>query len=253
MVDTAIVGQSGQLELAALGVNNSLFTFAFVVFNFLAVATTPLISSSIASNNKQQAGQVINQALFLAVGLGIMVTAGLIFNSAAALTLMGLDPADTELMGMATDYLNIRATAATASLLMTVCQGAFRGVQDTKTPLYITLATNVVHLGLSYYFIYGVEMGVSGAGLSTTIAEWMAVGAYLYVGRQRCQELDMWPLPALPGPLKAWDQYLPFVQAGGAILMRTTVLLGTKTLAAAVAARLGPASIGAHQASVFVF
>lgn len=39
---------------AALSINNSLFSFAFVAFNFLATATTPLIAASLAGGNKEQ-------------------------------------------------------------------------------------------------------------------------------------------------------------------------------------------------------
>ena len=63
----------------------------------------------------------------------------------------------------------------------------------------------------------------------------------------RRSQLGLDPLPSLGNPTEAWRHYKPFLQAGGAVLARTTVLLGTKTLAAAVATRLGPASIASHQ------
>ena len=72
-------------------------------------------------------------------------------------------------------------------------------------------------------------------------------GAYLYLIWTRRAELGLDPLPPRVHPAEAWQQYAPFLQAGGAVLMRTAVLLGTKTLGAAVATRLGPASIASHQ------
>ena len=72
-------------------------------------------------------------------------------------------------------------------------------------------------------------------------------GAYLYLVWTRRAELGLDPLPPRVHPAEAWQQYAPFLQAGGAVLMRTAVLLGTKTLGAAVATRLGPASIASHQ------
>jgi len=247
MVDTAIVGQLGQQELAALGVNNSLFGFAFVVFNFLSTATTPTVAAALSANQKEKAGETIMQALLLASVLGAAVTAGLMLNADAALQLMGLDPHDTQLLHLATEFLLIRATAAPAALLVTVCQGVFRGLQDMRTPLRLTLATNLLHLLLSLGLIFNAHMGLSGAALSTSIAEWMAAGAYLWLGWQRREELGLsGQLPAVD-PRTTWKSYLPFVQAGSAVLMRTTVLLGTKTLAAAVATKLGPASIASHQ------
>ena len=72
-------------------------------------------------------------------------------------------------------------------------------------------------------------------------------GAYLYLVWTQRAELGLDPLPPRVHPAEAWQQYAPFLQAGGAVLMRTAVLLGTKTLGAAVATRLGPASIASHQ------
>jgi len=40
LVDTAFVGQLGRVPLAALGINASVFSMTFVIFNFLAYGTT---------------------------------------------------------------------------------------------------------------------------------------------------------------------------------------------------------------------
>lgn len=54
--------QAGTDALAALGVNSALFTLAFVVFNFLATATTPMVAASLATGDKERAGKVTLQA-----------------------------------------------------------------------------------------------------------------------------------------------------------------------------------------------
>ena len=43
LVDTAFVGQLGDAQLGALGVNGSLFAMTFVIFNFIAYGTTPRV------------------------------------------------------------------------------------------------------------------------------------------------------------------------------------------------------------------
>lgn len=53
--------QTGADALAALGVNSALFTFSFVVFNFLATATTPMVATSLAMGDKEHAGKVTLQ------------------------------------------------------------------------------------------------------------------------------------------------------------------------------------------------
>ncbi|GAX78362.1 hypothetical protein CEUSTIGMA_g5804.t1 [Chlamydomonas eustigma] len=262
MVDTALVGQLGQSELAALGVNNSVFGMAFVVFNFLSTATTPMVAAALGADDKQKAGQTLSQALLLALVLGLTVSSTLYLNADHVLQLMGLDieaSANVELTTLARDFLMIRCTAAPAALLVTVSQGAFRSLQDMRTPLVISVATNVLHLFLSLILIFplpgipgvaeggSMGMGLSGAAVSTSVAEWLAAGTYLYLMWGKRADLGLDSAPQLLNPGEAARQYTPFLKAGGAVLLRTAVLLGTKTLSAAVATRLGPASIASHQ------
>jgi Na+-driven multidrug efflux pump len=55
-VDTAFVGQLGNNELAAFSVNSSIFTFAFLVFNFLSTATTPAVATALAMGDQKKVG-----------------------------------------------------------------------------------------------------------------------------------------------------------------------------------------------------
>jgi MATE family multidrug resistance protein len=94
---------------AALGVNTSLFTLSFVVFNFLATATTPAVASAVGCRNSKAAGEVVYQATTLAVLLGIAVAGGLYCNASWMLSVMGADPAQGQHMHeLAMEYLLIR-------------------------------------------------------------------------------------------------------------------------------------------------
>lgn len=132
-----------------------------------------------------------------------------------------------------------RALAAPAALLMTVGQGAFRGLQDMRTPLAITLAANGINLALDTLLIVVLGWGVKGAATATTTAEWVAALAYLYVLYGRRDALGgLSPRLVLGTSMQAAvAEMAPFLKAGGAMLMRTGLLLGTKTLASATAAR----------------
>lgn len=94
---------------AALGVNTSLFTLSFVVFNFLATATTPAVAAAVGARNSQAAGEVVYQATALALLLGAGVAAGLYGNASWMLSAMGADPSQGEHMhDLAMQYLMIR-------------------------------------------------------------------------------------------------------------------------------------------------
>lgn len=55
--------------------------------------------------------------------------------------------------------------------MIDLAQGAFRGLGDTRTPLYATLICTLVSLGLDVLLIFQLGYGVAGAAWATVIAE----------------------------------------------------------------------------------
>lgn len=52
-------------------------------------------------------------------------------------------------------------------------QGIFRGLGDTRTPLYATVACNLLNIILNPLLIFGCKMGVAGSALGTLMAQVM--------------------------------------------------------------------------------
>ncbi len=239
IVDTVFVGRLGVLPLAALGVNTSIFSMAFVLFNFLAYGTTPMVARAVGSGDRDAAGRVVQQALTLAILAG---TAAVVLLQAFAVPIVSAMGAHGELRDSALSYLRIRAFAGPAVLLVTAGHGAFRGYLDTRTPLIVTIGLNLVNLVLDPLFIFGFGWGLEGAALATLIAQW--VGALWFVElllRRRRESLGI--RLGLPG----MRELLPFLKVGGELLVRTFALIGTLTLATAVATRVGTGAVAAHQ------
>ena len=239
IVDTVFVGRLGVLPLAALGVNTSIFSMAFVVFNFLAYGTTPMVARAVGRDDRDAAGRVVVQALVVAVLAGV-VAVGLLQLFAVPITAaMG---AGGELQDASLSYLRIRAFAGPAVLLVTAGHGAFRGYFDTRTPLIVTLGLNLVNLVLDPLFIFGFGWGLEGAAIATLIAQW--VGALWFVDlllRRRREALGVkLRIPAM-------TDLLPFLRVGGELIVRTFALIGTLTLATAIATRVGMIAVAAHQ------
>ena len=239
MVDTVFVGRLGVVPLAALGVNTAIFTLAFVVFNFLAYGTTPMVARAVGRGDRAGAGNVVMQAFLLAVVVGCVATLTVELLAVPIVTLMGAGP---DLREPALSYLRIRALAGPAVLLVTAAHGAFRGYQDTRTPLFVTLGLNGVNLVLDPLFIFGFGWGLRGAALATLAAQWFGALWFVHlILRTRRRELGIQPrLPRLA-------EIRPFVRIGGELALRTLALIGTLTLATAVATRVGTVQVAAHQ------
>jgi Na+-driven multidrug efflux pump len=52
-------------------------------------------------------------------------------------------------------------------------QGVFRGLQDTRTPLYASLLANVINVSAAPVLIFGLHQGVAGAAWATVIGEFV--------------------------------------------------------------------------------
>ncbi len=238
LVDTAFVGRLGAAPLAALGVNTALFGMVFMVFNFLAYGTTPMVGRALGRGDRRAAETVVAHAFVLALGAGAAALVALQVLAVPLLQAMGTAP---ELMGDALTYLRIRAFAGPALLLITAGNGAYRGFLDTRSPLKFALLLNVVNLVLDPLFIFGFGWGLAGAAWATVIAQWVGAGAFvlgLVRGPQRV---------AVPRTLPTWRELAPFMRVGGDMLLRTSSLVGTLTLATAIAARVGVVEVAAHQ------
>ena len=239
LVDTAFVGQLGRVPLAALGVNASVFSLSFIVFNFLAYATTPRVAGAYARGDLDEAGRAVVQALTLAAGLGLVATAMLEAGAPLILRAMG---AGGELMTPALRYLRIRALAGPAVLIVLAGHGAFRGYQDTRTPLYVSLGLNAVNFALDPLLIFGFGWGLTGAAIATALAQWTGALGFLWLLLVRHRQAMGVPLE--PPRLRA---LLPFLRVGWRLATRTLALTGTMALATAVAARVGVVDVAAHQ------
>ena len=238
LVDTAFVGRLGTTPLAALGINAALFNMAFFVFTFLAYGATPLISHALARGDSEAAGRTAAQALLLALTLGIGVSAVLLTFAQPLLGLMG---ADATLLAPASDYLYIRALAGPAVLLIVAANGIFRGLQDTRTPLLITLSVSAANLVLDPLFIFGFGWGIKGAALATLIAQYLGAAWFIL--------LLLRPNSALPLRTNnlTLAAFAPFLKIGWELILRSLSLVGTFTLATAIVTRLGVLEIATHQ------
>jgi len=239
LVDTAFVGRLGTGALAALGVNAGIFGLAFVVFNFLANGTTPIVARSVGEGRREHAGRVVVAGLGIAGALGAAATALLLLLAAPIAGWMG---ADAGLLDETLAYLVARAWAAPAVLIITTANGAYRGFHDTRTPLWVALGLNLVNLILDPLFLFVLDWGVAGAAWATVLAQWVGALAFLILlyGRDRSRFHIPWALPALP-------QVGLLLRVGSVLSVRTLALVFTLTTATAVATRMGKEVVAAHQ------
>lgn len=244
IADTAFVARLGSTELAALGVATTILTAAFFLFNFLASVLTPLVARALGARDEIQARVWVGDALLLALVLGVVSTVVLLVAAPALVGLMG---AGETVADPAVVYLRIRASSTTAVLVVAIGNGAFRGHKDTVTPLKVVAVINGVNLVLDPLMIFTLGWGLAGAAVATVIAQ--GLGALWFI-----RLMVVRAMVARPRNLAESLPSLFAIGRNGVLLtLRTGFLLGTFTVAAATATRIGPEEIAAHQVVAQIF
>jgi len=240
LVDTAIVGHLGTTQLAALAIAATVLSTAFTIFNFLTYGTTAQVARLHGAGRDAEAAALGSQALWLGIGIGVLLLAGIVALAPGAVTLMG---GKGEVADGATLYLRIAALGAPFFMLATAGQGFLRGIGDLRTPLVILVIAHGVNVVLELLFVYGFDWGLAGSAWGTVIAQVGMGLAFVQVQRRAGFE------PPLLEKMK------PLMRIGTEIAVRTTALLGSFLVASAVLARVGAASLAAHQIAfqLFVF
>ena len=234
LVDTAIVGHLGRSQLAALGIAAVVLSTLFAIFNFLQYGTTAQVGRASGAGEERAARQLGGQALWLCLGVGIVLTILLVALAPEVVELMGGDGRTAD---YAVTYLRIVSLGLPFAFIALGSQGYLRGLADLRTPLVILIAGNVANALLEVLFVYGFDWGIEGSAWGTVLAQ-AGMGAAFVVVLVRSAGGDLRPQLRLMRRL---------VSVGRYIFIRTAALMAAFTLAGAIVTRFGDASIAAHQ------
>jgi putative MATE family efflux protein len=252
MVDSAVVGHLGTAQLAGLGVAAALLTTAVNIFVFLAYATTAAVARRVGAGDLAAALRQGIDGIWLALLLGIAVIAAVLPAAPALVDFFG---ASRTAAPYAISYLRISSLGIPAMLIVLAATGVLRGLQDTRTPLYVAVGGFTANAGLNAALVYGAGLGIAGSAWGTVIAQNSMAAVYLTVvvrGIRRQTRNS--------GRSDGWAVLRPdaagiraSARAGVPLLVRTLSLRAVLMIATAVAARLGDTEIAAHQITLTVW
>ncbi|MFJ8663277.1 MATE family efflux transporter [Streptomyces sp. NPDC093795] len=237
MVDSAVVGHLGTPQLAGLAIAAALLTTAVSVFVFLAYATTAAVARRVGAGDLQAAIRQGMDGIWLALLLGAAVVA---LTLPTAPWLVDVFGASDTAAPYAVTYLRISSLGIPAMLVVLAATGVLRGLQDTRTPLYVAIGGFTANAALNVGLVYGADLGIAGSAWGTVIAQCGMAAAYLVVVVRGARRHGASLRPDAAGIRAS-------AQAGVPLLVRTLSLRAVLLIATAVAARLGDAEVAAHQ------
>jgi putative MATE family efflux protein len=230
LADTAIVGHLGTPQLAALALAATALGAVTTVFNFLVYGTTATVARAHGGGEEARAHELGGQAVWLGLAIGCVLVIATLALAGPAIALLARPG---HVADLAARYLRISAAGLPAILLATAGQGYLRGISRLRRPLEIVIAANVANLILEVVLVYGLHLGLDGSALGTVAAQLGMGAAFVAI---------IWPLPR-PQPRLMRG----LARVGTEIAIRTSALYLSFVVASAVLARIGKASLAAHQ------
>jgi putative MATE family efflux protein len=170
-VDIKIVGSLGPPAVAAVGTGNRIFFVLQAVLMAVTAGTTALVARAWGAGDRDEAARVTRASLWIAVGLsGALSVPGFLFADALA----GIFRLEPDTVALAATFIRWIALFNAPFAVGFVLATALRAAGDTRTPLLVAAAANVLNVFLLYGLVYGSfglpALGVAGAALANGAA-----------------------------------------------------------------------------------
>lgn len=238
LIDTAIVGHVGDSALAGLSIGSTIILTTVGLCVFLAYGTTSQVAKLIGAGRRREGLEAGIDGLWLALGIGVVVSAVLF---AAAEPLCWAMGARGDVLANAVGYLRAIVFGLPGMLLVYAANGIFRGLQKARITLIAAVAGAIVNTVLDLLFVFAFGWGIVGSGVATLIAQWF-MGVFLVVPAILWSRADGASVrPRLGGILRSAGD-------GAPLFLRTLALRACMVATVMLAARMGDQVLAAYQA-----
>ena len=173
MADLFITGLfNGAAPITAVSIGSQLMHMLTVIIVGLAMGTTVSISRAVGGGDRKEASCFIGSSVLLFALFSLVGT---------VLLLLSIDPILSWLKTPAEAWEDTRAyllicfAGIPFIVAYNVLASIFRGLGDTRTPMYFVALAGLINLLLDYILIDPMAMGAAGAAAATILSEAVSV------------------------------------------------------------------------------
>lgn len=173
MADLYITGQfNGVDSITAVSNGSQVMHMLTVIIVGLAMGTTVIIGKAIGGNKLDNAGRAIGNTITLFMGIAIVMTIVFLIAAKPIVLLIGVPQ---EAVAGTVRYLIICFIGIPFITAYNIISSIFRGLGDSKSPMYFIGISCVTNITLDYVFIGLCDLGPSGAALGTVLSQTFSV------------------------------------------------------------------------------
>jgi multidrug resistance protein, MATE family len=248
LVDTLMVGRLGPEAIGAVGIGTSLFMGVSIFAIGLMLGLDTLVSQAWGARRADECHRWLIHGLVLAVVMSLPIAAALL-GLGRLLDAWGLH---ADVLVLAQPYVDILAWSVLPLLLYVAFRRYLQGMGVVRPVMIALFAANGLNAIANWILIYGnlgaPAMGVEGAAWATVISRVGMAGFLLgvIVYRERRER---------PGLFESsmrveWGWLRRLVGLGFPAATQITVEVGVFAAATALAGKLAPVSLAAHQIAI---
>src|ERR1700675_1556823 len=171
-VDQIIVGTLGATAVAAVGLCNSVSFIVMLLYSAIGTGAGVLVAQAFGRNDLKDVSKVTSLSLMMSGIFGIFTTLPLVLYPGPVLRLIG---APDELVNSGSVYFQLFSAAAPLIVMSAVTTATFRSLNDSTTPMFITMGAVGLNTVLGLFLVFGwgpfPKFGVVGAGLAPFVAQ----------------------------------------------------------------------------------
>ena len=182
MADLFIIGQfEGVASTTAVSIGSQVMHMLTVMIVGLAMGSTVSIGQAVGGKDKKGAASSIGNTVTLFMCLSVVLTIVLLIFVRPIVNIMSTPEAA---ISGTVDYLTICFIGIPFITAYNIISSVFRGMGDSKSPMYFVAAACAANIALDYLFMGALHMGPSGAALGTTLSQAVSVVIALIVIRR---------------------------------------------------------------------
>lgn len=182
MADLFIIGQfEGVASTTAVSIGSQVMHMLTVMIVGLAMGSTVSIGQTVGAGDRKKAASGIGNTVTLFMCLSVVLTVVLLIFVRPVVTIMSTPEAAVP---GTVEYLTICFIGIPFITAYNIISSIFRGLGDSKSPMYFIAVACVANIALDYLFMGALHLGPSGAALGTTLSQAVSVIIALVVIRR---------------------------------------------------------------------
>ncbi len=183
MADLFIIGQFNGVEsTTAVSVGSQVMHMITVMIVGLAMGTTVMIGQAVGAKKKAEASRAIGNTIILFMIIAVVLAVCLLLLVRPIVSVMSVPE---EAVQGTISYLTVCFIGIPFITAYNIISSIFRGLGDSRSPMYFVAVACVLNIALDYLFIGSMGLGSVGAALGTTLSQTCSVVVALIVIRIR--------------------------------------------------------------------